>query len=423
MTMEIFDIKIDNLSKSELSFKIEKILKNDRQNFFVTINPEMLVEGEKDLFFKEAIKSANLVIPDGVGVVLAERFLNNQKINRFPGVDLMKEISYLAAINKKSIYFLGGTNGAAINAADFFRKKYPELEIAGAERGTAFTIAKHNARGEILNNKSLIEYDFDEKRNQEMIARINFVKPDILFVAFGHNKQERWISEFLPKIPSVKIAMGVGGSFDFFAGKIKRAPIFLRKLGLEWLWRLILEPRKRIKRIYNAIAVFPILVLFYKIVRKLPYRIGAIGFVQNQNGEFFIAKRKLEIYDKYSGLFDHWQPPQGGVNKGESLGDAVLREVREETGMNTKIVHQCKEPVCYIWSLFHMLQINRVFKGAKKYIFLLKYDGNDSGIKLDKNELVEYKWVNLEELKLIIHPSRKKSLNILLKEYFNSPQI
>ena len=96
--------------------------------------------------------------------------------------------------------------------------------------------------------------------NKQLIRRINNAQPEILFVALGAPKQEIWIYENLKKMPSVKLAMGVGGSFDFISGRIKRAPLIFQRLGLEWLWRLILEPR-RIKRIYNATAKFGWVVL------------------------------------------------------------------------------------------------------------------------------------------------------------------
>src|SRR3989338_5352072 len=94
--------------------------------------------------------------------------------------------------------------------------------------------------------------------NRVIIEHINAVKPEILFVALGHGRQEKWIYENFEKLPSVKLAMGVGGAFDFFAGRIRRAPKLLRSVGLEWLWRLILEPR-RYGRILNAVLVFPYL--------------------------------------------------------------------------------------------------------------------------------------------------------------------
>ena len=125
-------------------------------------------------------------------------------------------------------------------------KKYNYLNIVGAETG-------------IPNSKFQIPNSNNDKLNEELIQRINKTKPDIIFVAFGSPKQEEWIHESLKRIPSVKLAIGVGGSFDFISGKTKRAPLIFQKLWLEWLWRLILEPR-RIGRIYNATVKFSWLI-------------------------------------------------------------------------------------------------------------------------------------------------------------------
>ncbi|MEA3272166.1 MAG: WecB/TagA/CpsF family glycosyltransferase, partial [Patescibacteria group bacterium] len=99
---------------------------------------------------------------------------------------------------------------------------------------------------------------------ENLLAKINFARPDIIFVAFGHGKQEKWIAENLNKLPSVKIAMGIGGAFDFISGKAKRAPTIFQRAGLEWFWRLIKEPQ-RYKRIYNATIKFGLLCLSDKI--------------------------------------------------------------------------------------------------------------------------------------------------------------
>jgi N-acetylglucosaminyldiphosphoundecaprenol N-acetyl-beta-D-mannosaminyltransferase len=117
------------------------------------------------------------------------------------------------------------------------KRKHPELIVAGAESGGR-----------------LPEMD------QSVMARIRESLPDILFVAFGHGKQEKWIAAALPSLPAVRVAMGVGGAFDFIAGRVKRAPKLMRLAGLEWLWRLIREPW-RIRRIWTAVVVFPWLVL------------------------------------------------------------------------------------------------------------------------------------------------------------------
>ena len=169
----------------------------------------------------------------------------------------MEELCGSASKIGLGIYLLGGCQETARQAAKNFKKKYKNLKICGAESGGKMSArqspdgSSRMAGGEGWDNRVIIEH-------------INAVKPEILFVALGHGKQERWIFKNLEKLPSVKIAMGVGGAFDFFSGRIKRAPLIMQEAGLEWLWRLILEP-SRYKRIWKAVIVFPIYCLMEKI--------------------------------------------------------------------------------------------------------------------------------------------------------------
>ncbi len=260
---------------------------------------------------------------------------------------------------------------------------------------------------------------FDKEENNKLLERVKQAKPDILFVAFGHGKQEKWLAEFIKEMPSVKVAMGVGGAFDYLSGRVRRAPRLVRQLGLEWLWRLIFQPW-RVSRIWRAVWTFSFLVRDYKRQMRLPYRQGVIGFVVNQEGKFFIGRRHNSPTDSYFMHIPHWQPPQGGINPGDSPEEAVLREVKEETGMTTEIIHRCQEKTQYDWSVEFMRKRGKGyhFRGQQKLVFLLKYKGDGSDIKLDHQELDDYRWVGPEELKKIIHPFRKKSLEILLRECY-----
>ena len=137
------------------------------------------------------------------------------------------------------VFLLGGAPGIAESAAEILKSRNPRLKIAGTFVGTPT--------------------DADAS---EIIARINASLAAVLFVAFGAPKQELWISKHLSSFTSIRMAMGIGGAFDFVVGKRKRAPRVLQVLGLEWVWRLIQEPR-RFRRIWNAVVVFPSLVLRY----------------------------------------------------------------------------------------------------------------------------------------------------------------
>lgn len=417
MRINILDVPVDNLLKQDVLAKISQALTLNQSLFITTPNPEMLVESERDWFFKQVFKKADLNIADGFGLVLASKYLYGKKLSRLPGVELMGEICKIAAVTNKSVYLVGSEEGIAELTAKALLKKYPGLKIAGAEKGIVLNSQESlKIQNSISDFQNLVGLNFDRNANQQLLERICLASPDILFVAFGYNKQEKWLAEFLPKFHSVKIGMGVGGAFDFLSGKIKRAPKLFCYLGFEWLWRLSQQPAYRLKRIWRAIITFSWLIFCNKKQIKLPYRQGVIGFVVNNEGNFFIGRRRSSKMDYYFFNLDHWQPPQGGINKNEKPEEAVIREVREETGMPTEIIYACQETYKYDWTIA-FIRRKFHFRGQNKKIFLLKYEGEENDIKLDTKELIEYKWVNFEELKRLIHPMRRPSLEILLKEY------
>ncbi len=233
MKVNILGVLIDSLKRNDAIKRIEEFLADGGQHYIVTPNPEMVVAAEKDKNFLEILNKAGLSVPDGFGLILASRYLRRPIQERITGVDLMLDICRLAEQKNCSVYLLGGGDGVAQKTADTLRKCFPYLKIAGVESGG------------VISDQQLTT------NNQQ----INFTRPDILFVAFGAGKQEKFIAENLNKMPTIKIAMGVGGAFDFIAGKIKRAPRWMRKIGLEWLWRLLMQPW-RLKRIWTATIKF-----------------------------------------------------------------------------------------------------------------------------------------------------------------------
>ncbi|MFH1193430.1 MAG: WecB/TagA/CpsF family glycosyltransferase [bacterium] len=234
MGSSILGVKIDDKSEKDFLQIIEERLKRGERTFIATPNPEMLILAEKDRGFASILNNANLCIPDGSGLKLGAKIFGWELKNRVAGTDLMDKICGLSELQNFSIYFLGAMTDVARDAAANIKKKYPGLKIAGAESG---------GKLEEWNDRVIVEH-------------INAVHPDILFVALGHGKQERWIFENFDKLKSVKLAMGIGGAFDFFAGRVPRAPKWMRNIGLEWLRRLFYEPW-RYKRIWNAVIVFP----------------------------------------------------------------------------------------------------------------------------------------------------------------------
>jgi N-acetylglucosaminyldiphosphoundecaprenol N-acetyl-beta-D-mannosaminyltransferase len=224
--MDILGVKIDNKGLEEFLGTVDLFLSDGRQHHITTPNPEMIVLAQKDLYFKQILNEADLAIADGIGIIFAAKILR-QKINkRLSGTDLAESI---------------------------LKKSIGKVFLFGAKNGVAGKIGKRYSN----------IVGFSENEN-DAIEMINLSKPNILFVALGAPRQEKWIYENLKKTPSVSVAVGVGGAFDFISGKVLRAPKFLRAIGLEWLWRLIVQPW-RIKRMYSAVLKFPFLVLKSKI--------------------------------------------------------------------------------------------------------------------------------------------------------------
>lgn len=243
-TVTLLGVTLHIVTRDEAYRTVLEFFEQKKQHRIFTPNPEMLVAAQKDETFRTILNTGDLNICDGKGIELAVK----QKIERIPGADFMLDICTLAEEKRKTVYLLGGgRNGSAAKAEEVLRMQFPNLVIAGYSEGPQIQIVNQ-------------ELHMEKEENDRLLEQIQKAAPDILFVAFGHKKQEYWIHNFLSKAPSVKIAMGVGGTFDFIAGIQKRAPRWVRKLGFEWFWRLMHEPR-RIRRIWNAIIVFPLLVL------------------------------------------------------------------------------------------------------------------------------------------------------------------
>jgi len=232
----ILDIKLDNLTTDQVIEKIREFLNSDKQHYIVLPYSEFIVRAQKDEEFKRILNESDLSICESKGLLIVARFLGQNLQENIYGVDLIRRISDSVQCSNNNIFLLGGTD----NVLEETKRKL-KGNIVGTENG-------YQDLGVVINT-------------------INKVKPNILFVGLGSPMQEKWIYYNLDKMPSVKVAIGVGGAFDFISGKIKRAPKFLQKNGLEWLWRFILQP-KRVNRIYNATIKFSWFILKCKVLKK-----------------------------------------------------------------------------------------------------------------------------------------------------------
>lgn len=234
----ILGVRIENFSVREIKEKISSILENNpEQKFVTTLNPEILLKAHRDEKYRNILNSADLNICDGFGLRLVS-FLGGRKIKaRFAGVDLVDFLLGSAAKKGQKILVIAGKNSLSTpeEIEQAISEKYPDL----------FAKSEYFLPGQDLSKNGIIS------------------QSEIIFVNFGAPEQEKFLSENRVKFLNAKILIGVGGTFDFLTGKIRRAPRLFRAIGLEWLWRLMQEP-KRFRRIWNAVVVFPIIVIFGK---------------------------------------------------------------------------------------------------------------------------------------------------------------
>lgn len=402
--INILGVNISVLAKKEILESISQFLKDGRQHQIATANPEFLLAAQTDEEFFHILNTADLAIPDGVGLKFAALMMGDI-LQRIAGVDLIFDICALAQKLKKSVYLLGGDAITVRQAEEKLKIEFPELKIAGAEEGLKKDEWKIEA-GECIKGGD---------NNKKLLARINLAQPDIIFVAFGHPAQEKWIWHNLLEIPTVKIAMGVGGSFDFIAGRIKRAPKFLRILGLEWLWRVILEPW-RWKRIINAVIIFPLVFLKWKVILPFFYRKNIACLIyKKENNRFKI------LIVKRSGTADHWQIPQGGLD-GEPPEQAALKEIKEELGTDKiKVKAIYKDIFKYdfnerIGKYNTQTKKARGYKGQIQSLCVAKYFGDGNEIKINFWDHADWKWVESENFISELYPSRRDSGEIFLKK-------
>ena len=246
MASLIFRVRLDELETVEQLREVTtRFLDGDRTFRIFTPNPEILLRARSDPAYADVLRSADLALPDGTGVALVQTLRDGRSVRRWPGVEIAAFLVRLAAERGETVAFVGGASDLTERAAARWRA-LPGLKVVVAGAGVEV--------GEDGSARST-------ERDDEMIDVIRSAAPAIVLVGLGAPKQERWIATHADAFPSVRIMIGVGGAFDMWAGSLRRAPRAFRTLGLEWLWRLALEPR-RLPRIIRATVVFPVLAVF-----------------------------------------------------------------------------------------------------------------------------------------------------------------
>jgi N-acetylglucosaminyldiphosphoundecaprenol N-acetyl-beta-D-mannosaminyltransferase len=227
-TVSLYGVPFSKMNMKETVNYLVEAIASQRPHRVVTGNPIMLMVGLENPSFHHTLSTAELVVPDGAGVVWAARRLNQPVQERVAGFDLMHELLREGERRSWSVYLLGASSDIVAAAYAKLQKQYPGMRFVGCRDGY-----------------------FTDREDGEVVAAIRAAKPDLLFVARSTMNQEPWIEKY-QSVLGVPVVMGVGGSFDVVSGKLKRAPALFRKMGLEWFYRLLQEPSR-----YKRMLVLP----------------------------------------------------------------------------------------------------------------------------------------------------------------------
>lgn len=222
--LTILGIPIDRVDQAQALRIMQDYIDSGTPHYIVTANAEIIYQASQDATMRQVVCGADLVTADGSGVVWASRYVGQPLGERVTGIDLVHAICQTSQASGWRIYILGAAPGIAQQAADKLKAQYPGCQIVGVQHGY-----------------------FKAEEEPQIVEQIRQAQPDVLLVAMGAPRQELWITKHQDAL-QVPVAMGIGGSLDVISGNLKRAPQWMQKLSLEWLYRLIIQP-SRFKRV------------------------------------------------------------------------------------------------------------------------------------------------------------------------------
>ncbi len=242
--VRILGVDIDNINIDEAGEKTKELVAKSNKSckMIVAPNVEFIMTAQKDEEFFNILKKADFATPDSIGVMIGGKLQNKPFKQRIPGQAYFRKVLEVGEKEGWSFYLLGGKGEVPKLATENIKKIYPNLNIVGYHEGF-----------------------FETDSEESVIKQINELKPNVLFVAMGAPIQEKWIAKYQSEL-KVDVAAGQGGTFDYEAGKIKRAPVFFQKLGIEWLWRLILQPSRIFRMV--VLPIYLLKIIFTKDITK-----------------------------------------------------------------------------------------------------------------------------------------------------------
>ncbi len=251
--LSIMGVRINNISMNEVLKLAEQKIKNDEKYIIYTPNTEIIMMCQKDEEFLNIMNKSDINVPDGVGLIYAGKIKKFPLKEKVAGYDLSINLLKMADEKGLKLYAVGGRPGVAEAAMQNIQKKYPGIKIVGAHHG----YFKGTHLGEFCHEEEIA-----------VIEDINRHKPHILFVGFGAKKQEQWI-DYNKDLINANVIIGNGGTLDGLAGIVKRAPDIFINLGLEWLYRLIKEPKRITRQIVLPVFMFKVIFGNKDIVRVI----------------------------------------------------------------------------------------------------------------------------------------------------------
>lgn len=218
--VQVLGAPIDCVNMQQALDIVDQMIAGDKAQTIIAVNPEKVIKAQNDPALLQWLEQAGLLIPDGIGVVIAVKQLIGEKISRVPGAELMPAICEQSLSKGYKIFLLGASKDVNNKAVNALEKTYKGINIVGN-----------------------IDGYFNDSDMPEIVDKINQSGANVLFVALGSPRQELWMQKYLPQI-NVKVCQGVGGTFDVLAGNVVRAPYLFRKLNLEWFYRLVSQPKR-----------------------------------------------------------------------------------------------------------------------------------------------------------------------------------
>ncbi len=389
----ILGIKTGQYSQTKIKEKIIAFYNGQKNNLIVTPNPEIILlsQDDEELFY--ILNHAELSLADGFGLKIAA-WLSRQKLSRQTGADLLPWLLKEADDKNRKVLIINHPHSlsSSTDISQYLKNHYPNLNF--------LVIADDNIH-------------FTKDHLQEII---NF-QPELTISLLGAPIQEKSLFHLQKHLTTNRVSIGLGGAFDFLTGKIKRAPKLWRQIGLEWLWRLIQEPRHRWRRIYRATFIFLSKAIVWIFIMPKLYRpnVAVMPILDNHLGrQILIVERCDEVH--------HWQLIQGGTDN-LSIEQAALKELEEEGGLkNGEVVASYKNLYRYDFDKELGKYSNPKnkrhygYKGQKQSLVIIKIKEDNPEVKINHWDHSNWRWVKEGDLLKSLHPCRQAAAKIYLQK-------